>query len=112
MLRPSLPCLLLVVIAWLVAPADAPVATLARAQCAVPEAKQAGGLANALETRKIVDRAKGILMDSQSLTEQEAFRRIQKMSMNTRRPMKEIAEAIILASEMKNDQAPSATAAS
>lgn len=51
----------------------------------------------ALETRKLVDRAKGILMDVQGLDEQEAFRRIQKMSMNTRKPMKEVAEAIILA---------------
>jgi response regulator NasT len=51
----------------------------------------------ALETRKVVDRAKGILMDVQGLDEQEAFRRIQKMSMNTRKPMKEVAEAIILA---------------
>ncbi len=54
-------------------------------------------LQNALETRKLVDRAKGILMDVQSLDEGEAFRRIQKMSMNTRKPMKEVAEAIILA---------------
>jgi response regulator NasT len=38
-------------------------------------------------------------MDSQNLNEQEAFRRIQKMSMNTRKPMKEVAEAIILAKE-------------
>lgn len=51
----------------------------------------------ALETRKLVDRAKGILMDVQGLDEEEAFRRIQKMSMNTRKPMKEVAEAIILA---------------
>ena len=51
----------------------------------------------ALETRKFVDRAKGILMDSQGLSEAEAFRRIQKMSMNTRKPMKDVAEAIILA---------------
>ena len=51
----------------------------------------------ALETRKLVDRAKGILMDSQGLSEAEAFRKIQKMSMNTRKPMKEVAEAIILA---------------
>jgi response regulator NasT len=36
-------------------------------------------------------------MDAQGLEEQEAFRRIQKMSMNTRKPMKEVAEAIILA---------------
>ncbi|HEX9925977.1 MAG TPA: response regulator [Anaerolineae bacterium] len=56
-------------------------------------------LQNALETRKLVERAKGILMDNQNLNEQEAFRRIQKMSMNTRKPMKEVAEAIILAKE-------------
>ncbi|MEJ2733743.1 MAG: ANTAR domain-containing protein [Anaerolineae bacterium] len=59
--------------------------------------RQVGDLEEALETRKFVDRAKGILMDSQSLTEAEAFRRIQKMSMNTRKPMKDVAEAIILA---------------
>ncbi len=59
--------------------------------------KEVGDLQKALETRKLVDRAKGILMDTQGLTEAEAFRRIQKMSMNTRRPMKEVAEAIIIA---------------
>lgn len=58
-------------------------------------------LKEALETRKLVDRAKGLLMDTQGLTEAEAFRRIQKMSMDTRRPMKEIAEAIILAHRVK-----------
>jgi response regulator NasT len=63
--------------------------------------KQVGDLNETLETRKIVDRAKGILMDTQHLTEMEAFRKIQKMSMNTRKPMKEIAEAIILAQEAK-----------
>lgn len=63
--------------------------------------KQVGDLQETLETRKIVDRAKGILMDTQHLTEAEAFRKIQKMSMNTRKPMKEIAEAIILAQEAK-----------
>ncbi len=59
--------------------------------------QEVGSLQEALETRKVVDRAKGILMDSQGLKEAEAFRKIQKMSMNTRRPMKEVAEAIILA---------------
>ncbi|MGB8646451.1 MAG: response regulator [Anaerolineae bacterium] len=63
--------------------------------------KQAGDLKETLETRKVVDRAKGILMDTQGLTEHEAFRKIQKMSMNTRKPMKEIAEAIVLAQEAK-----------
>jgi AmiR/NasT family two-component response regulator len=63
--------------------------------------KQIGDLKETLETRKLVDRAKGILMDTQGLTEHEAFRKIQKMSMNTRKPMKEIAEAIVLAQEAK-----------
>ncbi len=63
--------------------------------------KQVGDLKETLETRKLVDRAKGILMDTQGLTEHEAFRKIQKMSMNTRKPMKEIAEAIVLAQEAK-----------
>jgi len=61
--------------------------------------KEVGDLQETLETRKLVDRAKGILMDTQGLSEAEAFRRIQKMSMNTRKPMKEVAEAIILAHE-------------
>jgi len=53
-----------------------------------------------LETRKLVERAKGILM-KQGLSEEEAFRKIQKKSMDLRKPMKEIAEAIILTSEME-----------
>jgi AmiR/NasT family two-component response regulator len=58
-------------------------------------------LQNALETRKLVERAKGILIDTQGMSEHEAFRKIQKMSMNTRKPMKEVAEAIILAHETR-----------
>jgi two-component system, response regulator PdtaR len=52
-----------------------------------------------LETRKLVERAKGVLMDSQGLKEAEAFRRIQRLSMNSRKSMREIAEAILLAHE-------------
>jgi response regulator NasT len=63
-------------------------------------AEEAASLSQALETRKIVDRAKGILMDKNGLREQEAFRRIQQQSMNTRKSMREIAEAIIIASEV------------
>jgi response regulator NasT len=58
-------------------------------------------LKDRFETRKLIDRAKGILMDSKGLSEAEAFRRIQKMSMNTRRSMKEIAQAIVITSEEK-----------
>jgi len=55
----------------------------------------------ALETRKAVERAKGILMKDLQLSEEEAFRKIQKQSMNTRRSMRQIAEAIILAKELR-----------
>jgi response regulator NasT len=63
--------------------------------------QQVGDLKDALETRKLVDRAKGLLMDTQGLTEAEAFRKIQKMSMNTRKSMKEIAEAILLTHQVE-----------
>lgn len=59
--------------------------------------KEVENLNEALETRKKVERAKGILMEKHGMNEHDAFRKIQKMSMNTRKPMKEVAEAIILA---------------
>ena len=59
--------------------------------------KQARDLEDKLETRKAVERAKGILIDQYGLKEHEAFRRIQVQSMNTRKSMREIAEAIIIA---------------
>jgi two-component system, response regulator PdtaR len=62
--------------------------------------KQVIDLQQALETRKLVDRAKGILMDKQGLSEAEAFRKIQKMSMDNRKPMRDVAEAIILAHQV------------
>lgn len=62
--------------------------------------REAADLRDTLETRKLVERAKGVLMQSSALNESEAFRRIQKLSMNTRKSMREIAEAILLASEV------------
>jgi len=67
--------------------------------------RETQGLRETLETRKLVERAKGILMDTQSLKEAEAFRKIQKLSMNTRKSMREIAEAILLAHEVEKDHA-------
>lgn len=54
-------------------------------------------LKDGLETRKLLERAKGLLMSSMGLSEVEAFRRIQKQSMNRRISMRAVAEAIILA---------------
>jgi response regulator NasT len=62
--------------------------------------KEVSDLEGKLETRKAVDRAKGILMDQYGLKEQDAFRRIQVQSMNTRKSMREIAEAIIIANSV------------
>ena len=63
-------------------------------------AAEAASLSGALETRKLVDRAKGVLMDKHGLPEREAFRRIQQQSMNSRKSMRDIAEAILIASEV------------
>lgn len=57
-----------------------------------------------LETRKLVERAKGILMKEKGLSEDEAYRTIHKKSMDTRKTMKEIAQAIIIAHEIKNSK--------
>jgi GAF domain-containing protein len=54
----------------------------------------------ALEARKIIERAKGILMTKNHIGEEEAFREIQRQSMDRRKSMKEISEAIVLAHEM------------
>lgn len=53
-----------------------------------------------LETRKKVERAKGILMKTQKLDEEQAYGLIRKSSMDKRVPMKEIAEAVILSYEI------------
>lgn len=53
-----------------------------------------------LEERKLIERAKGIIMDSARMSETEAFQLIQKESQNKRRPMVEIARGIISASEL------------
>ena len=54
-----------------------------------------------LATRKVVEKAKGVLMEKYKIGEQDAFRRIQKASMNNRKSMKDVAEAILLAEELQ-----------
>lgn len=62
--------------------------------------KEVGDLQETLETRKLVDRAKGILMDKRGMKETDAFRWIQTQSMNSRKTMREVAEAIILTQDV------------
>jgi uroporphyrinogen-III synthase len=62
-------------------------------------------LADRLETRKAVDRAKGILQRDLSLNEDESYRMMQRESRQRRKSMREIAEAIILSDDMRKGQA-------
>ncbi|GAA1247696.1 response regulator [Prauserella halophila] len=56
---------------------------------------EVAGLTDRLETRKVIDRAKGLLMTQQGLSEPDAFRWIQRTAMDRRSTMKDVAEAVI-----------------
>lgn len=58
-------------------------------------------LAEQLQTRKLVERAKGILQRDLGLTEEQAYLALQRQSRQKRKPMKEIAEAIVLSDEVR-----------
>jgi len=62
---------------------------------------ESGVIKEELESRKAVERAKGILMSVGKLSEQEAYNRIRKYSMDNRRSMREVSEAIILGESIK-----------
>jgi two-component system, response regulator PdtaR len=72
---------------------DCDISTLRRAR--EPEGR-------ALAVRNLVDRAKGLLVVQDRLSEQEAVRRIQKTSIDTRSPMAEVAWAVILAAQVRS----------
>jgi uroporphyrinogen-III synthase len=60
-------------------------------------------LSEQLQTRKIVERAKGILQRDMGLNEEQAYLALQRQSRQKRRPMKEIAEAIVLSDEVRGN---------
>jgi response regulator NasT len=61
---------------------------------------EVGGLKEALQARKLIEQAKGILMEKEGIPEAEAFKRIQQQSRNQNIPMAKLAEAIITASKL------------
>ena len=63
-------------------------------------------LRRALESRKLVDQAKGLLMEREGLSESEAFRRMQRASMDHRKSMADVAEAILLAANIGKNPKP------
>jgi response regulator NasT len=62
--------------------------------------REVADLREALEARKVVEKAKGILMRRLDLSEEEAFRRLQKQSQDTNRKLTQVAEAIVMADRM------------
>ena len=62
-------------------------------------------LSEQLQTRKVVERAKGILQRDLGLSEEQAYLTLQRQSRQKRKPMKEIAEAIVLSDEVRENSA-------
>jgi two-component system, response regulator PdtaR len=58
---------------------------------------EAGSLRDALEARKLIERAKGLLMEKDGLSEAEAFARLRGASQQTGRPLREVAQAVCAA---------------
>ena len=67
-------------------------------------AEEKESLTTKLEERKFVERAKGIMMKKECISEDEAYRKMRKQSMDSRRSMKEIAEAVIMTYGIKSAQ--------
>jgi AmiR/NasT family two-component response regulator len=62
--------------------------------------REAGMLEQKLEDRRLIEQAKGILMEVRGLPERDAYRMLQKESQNTNRPMAEVARNVITAHEL------------
>jgi AmiR/NasT family two-component response regulator len=60
-------------------------------------------LRQALQNRKVIDRAKGMLMKRHQWSEAEAFRRLQRTAMNRRLPMADLAQAIVDSQQVELD---------
>ena len=90
------------VMAFLLKPLRPPelVPTLDLAIARFAETKE---LRQTLEARKVIERAKGALMDRYKLTEDEAFRRLRRAAMDSRRPMVEIARALLVSESVARD---------
>lgn len=58
--------------------------------------EQVEDLKDTLESRKVIEKAKGLLMKNHDLSEPEAFRKMQKLAMDKRKPLRQIADAILL----------------
>ena len=79
---------------------------------AVARFRDARALRQALADRKVIERAKGLLMAQERLTEDEAFRRLRRSAMDTQRPLAEIARAILFSTAVCATAKPTAACTS
>ena len=70
---------------------------------AIARWQEAQSLRTRLEERKVIERAKGTMMQRHGLTEDEAFKRLRRTAMDTRRPMIEIARAVLVSESLSSD---------
>jgi response regulator NasT len=73
---------------------------------AVARFAEASDLRRRLEERKVIERAKGRLMTRLGLGEDEAFHRLRRAAMDSRRPMAEVARALLLSEAVTHEPAP------
>jgi len=66
--------------------------------------EEAESLADALAARKVIERAKGLLMEKEKLTEDEAFSRLRRAAQASQRPLKVIAEAVVATLGEQHDE--------
>jgi len=69
-------------------------------EIAIARFRESAKLAQALEERKVIERAKGLLMSRLGLSEDDAFRRLRRAAMDGRRPMVEVAQALLVSESL------------
>jgi response regulator NasT len=72
-------------------------------EIAIARFRENAKLAQALEERKVIERAKGVLMNRLGVSEDEAFKRLRRAAMDGRRPMVEVAQALLVSESVQQE---------
>jgi response regulator NasT len=72
-------------------------------EIAIARFRESAKLVQALEERKVIERAKGLLMNRLGVSEDEAFKRLRRAAMDGRRPMVEVAQALLVSESVQQE---------
>ena len=72
-------------------------------EIAIARFRESAKLAQALEERKVIERAKGVLMTRLGVSEEEAFKRLRRAAMDGRRPMVDVAQALLVSESVQQE---------